>query len=270
MSTNSGSTPITADPVAAAKQRIDEYVDAKLRTLKWYSKADWTTVLRPIEDVADPELDRIVSTVDNCDIKNFIDIIKDRRQKLPLSSSTGAQITSLCGQLLAFGAAGLALAIGFIDKIEQLAPSLKQVLFVLGIFYTELVLLSLFIIITYLLQATFRYPYLYFDRIGNAWPSFYYATLSRDVSRNPIELPPARLHASRRYATDMLDFALRNVTETPRQRLRNELQQYFLLVAYQGYSHQFSLRLGNSFIYGLAGSFAGACAAAVLALVHPR
>ena len=53
---------------------------------------------------------------------------------------------------------------------------------------------------------------------------------------------------------DFVRFAHRNLSETPVQRLRAELQQYFLLMSYQGYSNQFALHLAAIFYYGFAAS----------------
>ena len=57
------------------------------------------------------------------------------------------------------------------------------------------------------------------------------------------------------------------LNEQPVDQLRSELVQYFLLVAYQGYSHQFSLRLTNAFIYLLCGAFGSSAALALYALL---
>jgi hypothetical protein len=253
-------------PLPEAERRIKEIV-ANNRNRLWFgSGSDWMRSLPEIDDVADQALRDILAQVDEKVAINLIEVINHRRKQLPLSSSTGSQITALCGQLLAFGAAGLALAIGFADKIANLPPPLRQMLFLLGIFYTLLVIVSLFVIFAYLLQATFRYPYLYFEKIGNAWPFFYYSSISSGVSRFPIQTPRGRLTAAGLYADDLLRFADKCVNESVRERLRNELQQYFLLIAYQGYSHQFSLRLGNTFIYGLAGAIVATLMTALVAM----
>jgi hypothetical protein len=263
-------TAISSSPIEDAESRIQGIVNSNVRGLGFTSGSAWRQSLPQIENVADSALCGLLATFPDENVEAIINVIKVRRQQLPLSSSTGAQITSLCGQLLAFGAAGLALAVGFADKIASLPQPLRHVLFLLGIFYALLVIVSLIVIFIYLLQATFRYPYLYFDKIGNAWPSFYYASISLKVSRQPVQFPRQQLRAAGLYAEDLLSFAQKCVNETPKERLRNELQQYFLLIAYQAYSHQFSLRLGNTFIYGLVGAFSATVITFIISLFIPR
>lgn len=150
----------------------------------------------------------------------------------------------------------LGLTVGFADKIKLLAPALQKGIVIAGIVYFELVLVSLLVLFWYLLQARFRYPFLHFQQIGNTWPWFYYASISAGVSRWPIQFPRQLFRSGVLYAEDLVRFADRVVSENETEELRLELQQYFLLLSYQGYVNQFSLRLTNLFFYGFAGSLA--------------
>jgi hypothetical protein len=105
---------------------------------------------------------------------------------------------------------------------------------------------------------------LYFRNIGNAKPYFYYASIS-PVPRRPIQFAKARFAASSSYAADLVTFTRSSFTETEKQQLRNEFQQYFLLMAYSAYVQQFSQRLTNLFFYGFVGAVASASVMAVLA-----
>jgi hypothetical protein len=154
-------------------------------------------------------------------------VIKARRERLSLSSGITDQIVGICQQILAFGAAGIALTVGFIDKIKQLSVAVQKLLAIIGIFYSELVVLSLLVLLWYMLQARFRYPSLYFENIGNAWPFFYYATIA-PVARAPIQTAGQRFAASVTYAKDFASFSEKVLKEAPKERLRAELQQYFL------------------------------------------
>jgi hypothetical protein len=78
-----------------------------------------------------------------------------------------------------------------------------------------------------------------------------------------MQLPRTRLQGSELYAKDMLRFTSRCLGEDKREQLRIELQQYYLLIAYQGYVHQFGLRLANTFLYGFVGSIVAALALTV-------
>ena len=41
-----------------------------------------------------------------------------------------------------------------------------------------------------------------------------------------------------------------------KRQAKDELQQYFLLISYQGYVNQYEVRINNYFIYGIVGSVA--------------
>jgi hypothetical protein len=211
--------------------------------------------MQAIERLVDPMIDAMLQTLNDEKQKALLELIKKRRAGLSLSSSTKTEIVGICKQILAFGAAGIGLSIGFSDKFSAAAPQMQKTIVVGGIFYTEIMLVSLIVMILYTMQARFRYPYLYFDKIGNAWPYFYYASISEGTPRWPWHLKSQLVKGGKLYAEDYLHFAHRVVSEDTTGELRAELQQYFLLVSYQGYAHQFSLRLVNTFFYGFAGAF---------------
>ncbi len=231
-------------------KRIEDLALEQGRQIKWFS--DWTVLFSPIEDVTDAFVNKRVDEF-NGKPDEIINIIKGRRERLSLSSGITNQIVSICQQILAFGAAGVALTVGFIDKIKQFSILVQKSLAVVGILYTELVFLSLLVLIWYMLQARFRYPSLYFEKIGNAWPFFYYATIT-PVTRAPIQTAGQRFAAAVSYAVDFAGFTEKVLKEEPKQRVRAELQQYFLLMSYQAYVHQFSLRLASMFTYGFVGA----------------
>jgi len=232
-------------------------------TLKPWSRPDWSTIFVSLEEKTSAYVDSLIeSSVKEEDgvstvlptIPTMINVIKERREKLALSSSSTDQVVGICKQILAFGAAGLALSVGFSDKIHTFGIRVQQLIALTGIFYVELVLLSLVVLVWYLLQAHFRYPFLYFKKIGNAWPYFYYSSISRDVGRSPVQDATIRAEAGFSYAEDFVKFSDACLKETPKDRLRAELQQYFVLISYQGYVQQFALRLSNIFFYGFVGA----------------
>jgi hypothetical protein len=218
--------------------------------------SDWTTHFGKIEAIVDEFLTQKIQNIAG-DGKDLIDVIKDRRSRLSLSSGITSEIVGICQQILAFGAAGVALTVGFMDKVRQFSVPVQKLLAIVGIFYAELVFISLLVLIWYMLQARFRYPSLYFDQIGNAWPFFYYALIT-PVVRWPIQFANQRFGAATSYAKDLVTFTKKVLEETTAERLRNELQQYFLLLSYQGYVHQFSLRLASLFMYGFLGALSSA------------
>jgi hypothetical protein len=238
------------DDLQATVGKIEQLAKEQSRQIRWYS--DWTVKFEPIEAEADEFARRRIEEFSGKP-EDLIGVIKGRREHLSLSSGITNQIVSICQQILAFGAAGLALTVGFIDKIRQFSIPVQKSLAIVGLFYSELVLLSLVVLLWYMLQARFRYPSLYFDNIGNAWPFFYYATIT-PVARAPIQTARQRLAASVAYAKDFANFTEKVMKEQPKERLRAELQQYFLLMSYQAYVHQFSLRLASIFVYGFTGA----------------
>ena len=247
----SSTTTIGPLDLSTTVQRIEEMGRKAGSTVGWFS--DWSRGFAPIENEADAFLRERVNQVALKDVKDWIDSIKGRREKLSLSSGITSQIVSICQQILSFGAAGLALTVGFMDKIKQFTTTVQKLLAIVGIFYFELILLSLLVLIWYMLQARFRYPSLYFEKTGNAWPFFYYAAIT-PVARSPIQTSTARFDAAVSYASDLVKFTDLTLGEDPHSRLRVELQQYFLLMSYQAYVHQFSLRLASIFMYGFVGA----------------
>jgi hypothetical protein len=218
---------------------------------------DYRFELPSIDDASDALISGLLSGLPKDKRNEMLVRIRERRDKLPLSSEITNQVISVCGTLLGFGAAGVGLSVGFADKIRQLPVLAQKIIVAAGIVYLELAIVSLIVLVMYMIQARFRYPFLYLQKIGNTWPFFYYATISSEVSRAPIQTGTQLLSAARHYADDFVTFTKKAVAETCEDELRNELQQYYLLIAYQGYVNQFSLRLTNLFFYGLVGSMAG-------------
>lgn len=222
--------------------------------LHWWQRAQYSSLLEPVEEEVDRFLLAATKDLNKPEIQELIRTVKARREKLPLSTGITNQIVGICQQILAFGAAGIALAVGFVEKARAFPVGVQKTLAIAGIWYLELMVLSLLVLMWYMLQARFRYPFLYLKKIGNAWPWFYYPSISPSVSRSPVQRPHQRVNASIQYAVDFLRFTKRCLEEKPHEQLRAELQQYFLLMAYMAYVHQFSLRLTNIFFYGLVGS----------------
>jgi hypothetical protein len=235
--------PLDLDPVIASIENAAA------------NSSSFPAAMQAIETLVDPIIDAMLQTVPEQKQGALLELIRKRRASLSLSSSSKTEIVGICKQILAFGAAGIGLSIGFSDKFTAAAPQMQKTIVVGGIFYAEMMLISLIVMILYTMQARFRYPYLYFDKIGNAWPFFYYASISEATPRWPWHRNSQLVKGGKLYAEDYLRFAQKVISEDTRGELRAELQQYFLLVSYQGYAHQFSLRLVNTFFYGFAGAF---------------
>jgi hypothetical protein len=95
----------------------------------------WQELFKSIEDTVDQFIKGSIAAFNNEDCDALIELIKSRRERLSLSSGISDQIVGICQQILSFGAAGLALTIGFIDKIKQFSVPVQKVLVIVGIFY---------------------------------------------------------------------------------------------------------------------------------------
>jgi len=124
-------------------EQIDLRAKADYPRLRWWSgRRAWGALFASIEDELDNYLNTSIAKIQEREIDGIIQTIKARREKLPISTGITDRILGICQQLLAFGAAGLALTIGFIDKVRAFPIEVQKVLAVFGIFYLELVLLS--------------------------------------------------------------------------------------------------------------------------------
>ncbi len=237
---------------AAATRTIDEKLEKALENRQSVTAQH----LETLEEEVDACVRELLKEIKAQDIDALFTLISHRRDRLPLDTGITDQILSISQQILSFGAAGLGLAVAFVDKekLAELPYSIQQLLGAGGIFYLELMILSILVLVIYMFQARFRYPFLYSTKLGNTWPYFYYEAISHETPRWFINLKAKRKHARLLYARDFIAFTRRLRAETPRQRLRNELQQYFILMAFMGYAHQFSLQLANAFIYGFVAS----------------
>jgi hypothetical protein len=244
-------------------------VDAALREIetRFATRKEATaapeSIFGEIETTTDALLERMIGAAE--EPSDIVDRLRARRSNLSLTSDINSEIVGVCKQILTFGAAGFGLSVGFSDKLVLLHPNLQKSIVITGISYLELMMVSIVVLIYYLLQARFRYPFLHFRLIGNAWPYFYYASISPEVPRSPLQLPGTVRKGAKFYATDLIHFADRTIFESKPHELRNELQQYFLLLSFQGYLNQFSLKLTNLFLYGLIGTGATTVALALWA-----
>jgi hypothetical protein len=173
----SGANPALSPPDATIAD-IESAGAASLSQLG-IQGSQWTTYLSEIEDPANTYVENLVAeaatSLSDDQIEKLCDRIRVRRQALPLSSSSREQILGISKQILAFGGAGLAAALATANNIRNAGETIQSILALVGILYLELTIVSLVVLIIYMLQARYRYPYLYLEKIGNAWPFFYYA-----------------------------------------------------------------------------------------------
>jgi hypothetical protein len=184
-------------------------------------------------------------------LEAFIDRISDRRKNLNIKPEFTPQVVGVCQQILAFGMAGLGLVVAFGTRIADAAPFWQSVIKMAFLFALNLTAIAFFVLVWFFVQARSRYPFLFLERLGNAPPFFYYETLSRTWKYSPISTVGGIFQANQKYLEDFTGFAKKLVDEDhdPIQRAKYELQQYFLLIVYQGYLDQYEMQLEHIFLY---------------------
>jgi len=209
-----------------------------------------------LEEDATKEVDELLSQIGKKECKKLQEEIEKRIKSVDVKPAYGNEVISICKQILSFGIAGFAIAIAFANKIKEIPEQILPLIGFSSLFYLNLIVLSLYILFKFLWQSRQRYPFLYFQKIGNTIPYFYYRTISSETSRDAFQTHQERLSAMKLYSQDLLRF-VRYIMSTNRREqgfLRDDLQQYFLLLSYQGYVNQKEVRITNSFIYGLIAS----------------
>lgn len=193
----------------------------------------------------------------------FVDRSSERRKNLHIKPEFTPQVVAVCQQILSFGMAGLGLVVAFWAKLVDIAPFWQAVIKTASVISLNLTAVSFFVLVWFFVQARSRYPFLFLERLGNATPFFYYETLSRRWHYRPLSTTYQILEANRRYLSDFGTFAQKLVDEDKSllQRAKYELQQYYLLIVYQGFLDQFEMQLEHIFLYG---SVAGVLSAVVV------
>ena len=249
---------------------------------------DHLVALHEIEGNADSEIEAILRALSKEELDDLLTTIRARRGLLSVGAAYGNEVVATAKQILAFGGAGIGLAAAFFQRLTEVPPLILKSVAVVALFYGNLILLSLYIIFSFAWQARFRYPFLYFTRIGNTVPFFYYQAISPDTPRSMFQDGPTKEIAARLYAADFVRFVRyhipalvsdQNVStdttvdtstkestslEATRRVVRDEIQQYFLILSYQGYVNQYEVRMNNDFLYGLIGAAVAAVALGIL------
>jgi hypothetical protein len=248
---------------------------------------DHIVALNEIEDSTNSEIERLLQTLPKKELDELLTTIRARRGLLSVGAAYGNEVIATAKQILAFGGAGIGLAAAFLQKLTEVPPSILKGVALVALFYGNLILLSLYIIFSFAWQARFRYPFLYFTRIGNTVPFFYYQAISPDTPRSMFQSGATKETAARLYAADFVRFVRHHIPtlisgqdvtgqivdtstkesarlEAKRRVVRDEIQQYFLILSYQGYINQYEVRMNNDFLYGLIGATVGAVALGIV------
>jgi hypothetical protein len=217
----------------------------------------WAAEIKKIEDQVDIDIESLIAAKTDTEIKAIIAKVKERRANLFVQPEFTSIVVGICGQILGFGSAGFALILGFGDKISGLSGFFKHTLTLLGLFYIDMIVISLITLIWFFLQSRARYPFLYLNKLGNTIPYFYYETLRRDRKNKlwmPLQSAKTVYESNSNYLDDFKGYVQYNMDEDKKKQLKTELQQFYVLVNYQGFLDAFEMQLDHIFLYGLIGS----------------
>jgi hypothetical protein len=242
-----------------------------------------------VESQAEQEIDKLMEGLNEGQLKELLETVRQRRGLVDTNAAYGNEVVSTSKQILAFGGAGIGLVAAVATKLADLPPQFLKLVGLVTLFYLNLTGLSLFTILQFVWLTRFRYPFLYLRKIGNTIPFFYYQAISPEVPRSTLQTAEEKYLAVELYAKDFVKFVKHLIpdmvasaasddpqgkrvasvdTDKPDLRLkrrvvRDELQQYFLLISYQGYVNQFEVRMNNQFFYGVSASIVSTIVLAV-------
>lgn len=222
------------------------------------TESDFASVQARIELLVEQEIDRqlqrfpLKTQTGKDQLEAFINRISERRKNLQVKPEFTPQVVGVCQQILAFGIAGLGLVVAFGARIADAAPFWQSVIKAGFLLSLNLTVIAFLVLVWFFVQARTRYPFLFLERLGNAPPFFYYETLRRTWRYNPLPTLREVFRANCNYLKDLESFAKKLVDEDqdPLKRAKYELQQYFLLIVYQGYLDQYEMQLEHLFLYG--------------------
>ena len=186
----------------------------------------------------------------------------ERRKSLSVKPEFTSEVVGICKQILAFGATLLGLIIAFFPRLTELSEFWRSILGLTTLLTLDLTVVSLLVLVWFFIQARSRYPFLYLQKLGNAPPFFYYETLNRRRPYSPLPSALGVFSGNKYYLTDLKKFSQTLVEEAqdPLLRARHELQQYYLLIVYQGYLDQYEMQLVHIFVYGSLASIVASVA----------
>lgn len=234
------------------------------RRRKKRSEASLADLQSRLEQRAEREINRQLAGLDSQsedgkkDFEAFVESLAERRKGLSVKPEFTSEVVGVCKQILAFGAALLGLLIAFFPRLTELSSFWRSILGLAAVLTLDLTAISLLVMIWFFVQARSRYPFLYLNRLGNARPFFYYETLSRRRPYSPLPSNQGVVSSNKFYLADLVSFsdALIQETKDIHMRAKHELQQYYLLIVYQGYLDQYEMQLIHIFVYGSLASLA--------------
>jgi hypothetical protein len=243
---------------------------------------DFGKQLEELESKTESEIDGLLNGLSGDQLQGLLEIIRLRRGLIDTNAAYSNEVVSTSKQILAFGGAGIGLVAAAAPKFAELPTLFVRVLSLSALLYLNLTFVSFWTILRFVLVSRFRYPFLYLRKIANTISFFYYQAISPNVPRSVLQTAKQKYDAVVLYANDFVQFTKHLIPGHPksvpitgypqveqleasieagqadlrplRKVGRDELQQYFLLISYQGYVNQFEVRMNNGFFYGVIAS----------------
>lgn len=254
----------TSVPPNQLKGILDEFTD--------HLGKKFSGSIDSIESEVESSINNLLESLDDEEKIKLLKLIQERRKLIDVNPAFKNEVTGISKQILTFGGAGLALGAAFYKEIAALPPIMLKIVGFASLFYFDLVLLSLFTLFIFLWQSRFRYPFLYLQKVGNTKPYFYYRAISEETPYELFQSAKRKLMAIGLFGSDLKEFTeylISSIKKDPANEqndkdkykdqvttavLKDELQQYFLLISYQGYINQYEISITHYFMYGMLGS----------------
>src|SRR5436190_6428291 len=106
-------------------------------------ESKWATELQQIEDKVEQEIDGLLEGKDDTALEVVLTTLKDRRSNLSIQAEFTPLVVSICGQILAFGSAGVGLMVAFANKIPAFTLFWKNIISIGILFYFDAMVIAL-------------------------------------------------------------------------------------------------------------------------------
>lgn len=182
------------------------------------------------------------------DVKDMIEFVTKRSE-----AADGERFKYLQSslQIIGFVLVIFSLALTGLDKITAWGPWALSILLSLAFSLVVAAMGSVVIVLTYFAQARFRYPFIYYRQLGNAWRWFYYANIKADTPEG--EFIYRNVDYQQRYARNYADgleaYVTRYVNDPLRLQIIDDLRQLFLLMAHDRYKQRFKQHMVHAALY---------------------
>jgi hypothetical protein len=182
------------------------------------------------------------------DVKEMIDFVTKRGDAADAERFKYLQ-SSL--QIIGFVLVVFSLVLTGLDKSSGLSASVLVVILSVGLSLSVAVAGALIVILMYFAQARFRYPFIYYRQLGNAWRWFYYGNVKANTPEGEFFYRNKEYQQTfaQNYASDLERYASRYVNDSPPEQILEDLRQLFLLNEHDRYKQRFKSHMVHACLY---------------------